>query len=114
MGVRLFHPHSFSRLAQPGDETFLFCGGFGCFVCGFAWLGFLFGFVFGFDCLIPLFFTQKLWSLQVLVEGHWTYSGTYVLVLQVSLRLLTWTAGILEICCSLRGKKNHFHPSSQY
>ena len=31
-GVRLFHPLFFSRLAQPGDETFLFRGGF-CRVC---------------------------------------------------------------------------------
>ena len=31
------------------------------------------------------------------VEGHWTYSSLYV--------SLTWTAGILEICCSLRAKK---------
>ena len=52
-GVRLFHPFFFSRLAQPGDETILFCGGF--------WVG-LFCVLFGFvvlvlflisNCLIP-------------------------------------------------------------
>ena len=61
-GVRLFHPYFFSLLAQPGDETFLFCGGF---AFGFVWLC-CFGFVFGFNCLIRLFFTQKLWSLSSL------------------------------------------------
>ena len=47
-GVRLFHPVFFSRLAQPGDETFLFCGGFCAFVF-FVFLVFavLFWFCFG-------------------------------------------------------------------
>ena len=42
---------------------------------------------------------------QVSVEGHWTYSWTDALVPQSLYVSLTWTAGILEICCSLRAKK---------
>ena len=41
------------------------------------------------------------------VEGHWTYSWTDALVSQSLYVSLTWTAGILEICCSLRAKKKH-------
>ena len=86
-GVRLFHPLFFSRLAQPGDETFLFCGGF--------WVG-LFCVLFGFvvlvlflvsNCLIPFSSHKSCGVFQVSVEGHWTYSWTYVLALRVSLRL---------------------------
>ena len=86
-GVRLFHPLFFSRLAQPGDETFLFCG---CF-----WVG-LFCVLFGFvvlvlflvsNCLIPFSSHKSCGVFQVSVEGHWTYSWTYVWVRRVSLRL---------------------------
>ena len=42
---------------------------------------------------------------QVSVEGHWTYSWTDALVPQSLYVSLTWTAGILEICFSLRAKK---------
>ena len=38
-------------------------------------------------CLIPFSSHKSCGVFQVLVEGHWTYSGTYVLVLLVSLRL---------------------------
>ena len=38
-------------------------------------------------CLIPFSSHISCGVFQVLVEGHWTYSGTYVLVLRVSLRL---------------------------
>ena len=44
-------------------------------------------------------------DFQVSVKGHWTYSWAYVWVCRVSHVSLTWTAGILEISCSLRGKK---------
>ena len=80
-------PLFFSRLAQPGDETFLFCGG--------LWVG-LFCVLFGFVvlvlflvsiCLIPFSSHKSCGVFQVSVEGHWTYSWTYVLVLRVSLRL---------------------------
>ena len=48
---------------------------------------------------------------QVSLEGHWTYSWTDALVPQSLYVSLTWTAGILEICCSLRAKKM-FHSTS--
>ena len=56
-------------------------------------------FVFGFVCCVVLvlflcsivsfaaFSHKSCGVFQVSVEGHWTYSGTYFLVLQVSLRL---------------------------
>ena len=58
----------------------------GGFVLCFVWVC-CFGFVFGFELSHSLVFTQKLWSFQVSVEGHWTCSWTYVLVRRVSWRL---------------------------
>ena len=43
---------------------------------------------------------------QVSVEGHWTYSWADALVPQSLHVSLTWAAGVPEICCSLRAKKN--------
>ena len=39
------------------------------------------------NCLIPFSSHKSCGVFQVSVEGHWTYSRTYVLVLRVSLRL---------------------------
>ena len=39
------------------------------------------------NCLIPFSSHKSCGVFQVSVEGHWTYSGTYVLVLRVSLCL---------------------------
>ena len=104
-GVRLFHPLFFSRLAQPGDETFLFCGG--------LWVG-LFCVLFGFVVLVlflfrivsfPFLHTKAVesfksqWKGTGLTPGLMSWCSEYLYV------SLTWTAGILEICCSLRGKK---------
>ena len=85
-----------------GDETFLFCGGFCVFVCVVV-LGPLLSVS---NCLIPSSSHKSRGAFQVLVKGHRTYSWAYVWVCRVSHVSLTWTAGILEICCSLRGKKN--------
>ena len=60
------------------------------------------------NCLIPFSSHKSCGVLRVSVEGHWTYSWTYVLVRRVPYVSLTWTAGILEICRSLRGK-NRFN-----
>ena len=84
----------------------LFCGGF--------WVG-LFCVLFGFvvlvlvlisNCLIPFSSHKSCGVFQVSVEGHWTYSPGLMSWCAEYLYSLTWTAGILEICCSLRGKKN--------
>ena len=40
------------------------------------------------NCLIPFSSHKSCGVFQVSVEGHWTYSWTYVLVRRVSLRLL--------------------------
>ena len=40
------------------------------------------------NCLIPFSSHKSCGGFQVLVEGHWTYALTYVLVRRVSLRLL--------------------------
>ena len=77
-------------------------GGWFCVLFGFVVLGlFLFS-----NCLIPFSSHKSCGDFQVLVKGHWTYSWAYVWVCRVSHVSLTWTAGILEISCSLRGKKN--------
>ena len=39
------------------------------------------------NCLIPFSSHKSCGVFQVSVEGHWTYSWTYVLVRRVSLRL---------------------------
>ena len=58
----------------------------GGFVLCFVWFC-CFGFVFVLNCLIPFSSHKSCGVFQVSVEGHWTYSWTYVLVLRVSLRL---------------------------
>ena len=70
-GVRLSHPLFFLSLALPGDETFLFCGGWWVFVW---WLVLCFclcccfGSVFCFKLSHSLLFTQKLWRFSGLSE----------------------------------------------
>ena len=63
----------------------------GCFLFG-GLLCVLFGFVvlvlfLVSNCLIPFSSHKSCGVFQVSVEGHWTYSWTYVLVRRVSLRL---------------------------
>ena len=83
-----------------------FCVLFGFVVLGLFWFS---------NCLIPFSSHKSCGDFQVLVKGHWTYSWAYVWVCRVSHVSLTWTAGILEISCSLRGKKNSdMSPSSEH
>ena len=79
----------------------LFGGWFCVFVCVVV-----LGPFFVSNCLIPSSSHKSCGDFQDLVKGHWTYSWAYVWVCRVSHVSLTWTAGILEISCSLRGKKN--------
>ena len=79
---------------------------FGCWFCVFVCVVVLGPLLFVSNCLIPSSSHKSCGDFQVLVKGHWTYSWAYVWVCRVSHVSLTWTAGILEICCSLRGKKN--------
>ena len=68
---KLSHPLFFLSLALPGDETFLFCGGWWVFVW---WLVLCFclcccfGSVFCFKLSHSLLFTQKLWRFSGLSE----------------------------------------------
>ena len=99
-GVRLFHPLFSSRLAQPGDEIFLFYGGFwvGLFCGLFGFVGFCFVFWF-WIVSFPFLHTKAVESFK----SQWKDTGlTPGLVGAPS---VFTTAGILEICCSLRGKK---------
>ena len=84
----------------------LFGGWFCVFVCVVVLGPFLFS-----NCLIPSSSHKSCGDFQVLVKGHWTYSWAYVWVCQVSHFSLTWTAGTLEISCSLRGKKIQWLPN---
>ena len=77
----------------------------------FVWVVVLGPFLFS-NCLIPFSSHKSCGDFQVLVKGHWTYSWAYVWVCRVSHVSLTWTAGILEISCSLRGKKTLVEPCS--
>ena len=79
---------------------------FGGWFCVFVCVVCLGPFLFVSNCLIPSSSHKSCGGFQVLVKGHWTYSWAYVWVCRVSHVSLTWTAGILEISCSLRGKKN--------
>ena len=74
----------------------LFVSGVVCVVCVLL-VGvccFLFALCFWFclfwftNCLIPFSSHKSCGVFPVLVEGHWTYALTYVLVRRVSLRLL--------------------------
>ena len=81
----------------------------GCFLFG-GWFCVLFGFVvlvlfLVSNCLIPFSshkaveFFRSQWKGTGLTPGLMSWCAEYLYV------SLTWTAGILEICCSLRGKK---------
>ena len=59
-----------------------------------------------YHCLIPFSSHKSCGVFQVSVEGHWTSPGLMSWCSEHLYVSLTWTAGILEICCSLRGKKN--------
>ena len=86
------------------------------FVLVFGWVCFwfcllcCFGFVFGLflvsELSHSLLFTQKLWRFSGLSERALDLLLGLCLGCRVSHVSLTWTAGILEISCSLRGKKN--------
>ena len=71
-------------------------------------LGLLFWFCFWFRIVsFPSLHTKAVeffrsqWKGTELTPGLMSWGAEYLYV------SLTWTAGILEICCSLRGKKNY-------
>ena len=100
-------------ICHMGDETFFFCCGWWVFVwllvLRFVWVC-CFGSVFLFELSHSLLFTQKLWRFSSLSERTLgLLPGLCLGVLSVS-RLFNRTAGILlEISCSLRGKKKLFY-----
>ena len=106
-GVRLSHP----CFALPWGWDFSFLcwlvGVFCLVVCFVFCLGLLFWFCFWFRIVsFPSLHTKAVeffrsqWKGTGLIPGLMSWCAEYLYV------SLTWTAGILEICCSLRGKKN--------
>ena len=100
-------PLLFSLVAQPGDETFLLCGGF--------WVGLflvLFAVLFWFCFCVLLSHSQFLHTKAVeSFKSQWKGTGLTPGLMSWSSKSLyvslTWTAGILEIGCSLRVKKKY-------